>query len=876
MRLRSLRLVNFRGIDERVLEFPERGVIVVEGPNEIGKSSLAEALDLLLEELDSTKKRRVLDIQPVDRDVGPEVEAILESGEYRFFFRKRFVKKPETVLRVEKPRVENLTGRAAHERVHRILEETMDLGLWRALRVKQGGAFERARLDDAPSLLRALDAAAGQETAGDRELTLFDRVRAEYGKYFTDTGKERAPLKEASAAEESARLELERVREDLAALERDVEQSARLEAHATELRAELERSEQSAREHEKEVAALERTQDQVASLRMQANMADTAVNAAQKEWQARSDRIELLEAAASRLARLESDAATKRPTLLEAESAARARADELARTEAEAATAEEHYDRAGLDFKFRHYELDLKKMRGRRDAVAADRKRRAAAQEFLARTKLDAELHAQLKEAYLDRERVRARAESQGARLSIEALGDVGLELDGEHTELAGGERIEQTVSGARRLEIPGLLRVDFKGGAGAEALAEALAEAEGSFQQLLAHAGVASLDEADETLRKRTEAELVVEQCEVQIRQNLDDLSYEELVERIAGLEGYVTNYLAERTGDWPVPADYDEAKSAHRAARVAREAASAALVEARSRHEVAQKRHGELKEAVGEATVEIRVAVREKEHAEFSLQSERERKPDASLKAELDRANEKARGARNVFDEAQRTLAERRPGAVKELAINAEKVAARTARELRETEGEIRELAGRLEVRGSEGLFEREQESLTRHARLERALRSLRARAGAAQRLFETMSAKREEARRAYAAPLRSKIEQLGRFVFDVSLEVELDEELAVKARTLDGRTLPVESLSGGAREQLSLVSRLAAAMLVDESDGVPVVLDDALGYSDPARLEGLGALLAHAGNQAQIIVLTCTPGRFRHVGDATVIRL
>ncbi|MHC4407724.1 MAG: AAA family ATPase, partial [Planctomycetota bacterium] len=349
MKLRSLRLVHFRGIDERRLEFPERGVIVVEGPNEIGKSSLAEALDLLLEELDSTKKRAVLDIQPVDKDVGPEVEAVIESGAYRFFFRKRFVKKPETVLRVEKPRAENLTGRAAHERVQRILEETMDLGLWRALRVTQGKAFEGAPLDQAPSLLRALDAAAGQETAGDRETTLFDRVHAECAIYYTETGKERAPLTKAVETEQAASAELERVRADLAALERDVEHSGRLELRGSELRAELEKSRHSARQHEQELAALEKTQDQVASLRMQASMADTAVGAAQREWQARSDRAESLEAAQSRLTRLE------------AERAAHRCADELAKADAASSATEAHYDRAGLDFKFRHYELDLKK-----------------------------------------------------------------------------------------------------------------------------------------------------------------------------------------------------------------------------------------------------------------------------------------------------------------------------------------------------------------------------------------------------------------------------------------------------------------------------------------------------------------------------------
>ena len=55
-----------------------------------------------------------------------------------------------------------------------------------------------------------------------------------------------------------------------------------------------------------------------------------------------------------------------------------------------------------------------------------------------------------------------------------------------------------------------------------------------------------------------------------------------------------------------------------------------------------------------------------------------------------------------------------------------------------------------------------------------------------------------------------------------------------------------------------------------------GVPVILDDALGNSDPRRLEAMGAVLAVAGRQSQIIVLTCQPDRYEHVGGAHVVRL
>jgi len=51
---------------------------------------------------------------------------------------------------------------------------------------------------------------------------------------------------------------------------------------------------------------------------------------------------------------------------------------------------------------------------------------------------------------------------------------------------------------------------------------------------------------------------------------------------------------------------------------------------------------------------------------------------------------------------------------------------------------------------------------------------------------------------------------------------------------------------------------------------------VLDDALGWSDPERLARMGAAIAAAGRECQVIVLTCTPGRYSHVGNAEVVSL
>jgi len=202
MRIHRLHLANYRGIDKSEVLFSPIGLTIVEGPNEIGKSSLSEAIRLLFEYLDSSKRNEVKAIKPVTRDVGPEIELEAESGPYVFRYFKRFQKKPETTLTITSPKPENHTGREAHERAEEILRETIDIDLWKALSIQQGEAVQQADLSKQTSLSAALDIAAGGHRADPREESLFDRVREEYGRYFTERGREKKGLQETQKAQE--------------------------------------------------------------------------------------------------------------------------------------------------------------------------------------------------------------------------------------------------------------------------------------------------------------------------------------------------------------------------------------------------------------------------------------------------------------------------------------------------------------------------------------------------------------------------------------------------------------------------------------------------------------------------------------------------
>ena len=209
MRFLRLRLANYRGIDESEVRFGSKGITIVEGPNEAGKTSLSEAIRLLFDYLDASKHSEVKAIKPVTRDVGPEIELEAKSGPYVFRYFKRFHKKPETTLAITSPKPANHTGREAHERAEEILRETIDINLWKALCIQQGEAVQQADLSKQSSLSAALDIAAGGHRADPREESLFDKVREEYGRYFTERGSEKKELQEAHELLQKRYQELE-------------------------------------------------------------------------------------------------------------------------------------------------------------------------------------------------------------------------------------------------------------------------------------------------------------------------------------------------------------------------------------------------------------------------------------------------------------------------------------------------------------------------------------------------------------------------------------------------------------------------------------------------------------------------------------------
>nr|MDQ3385444.1 hypothetical protein [Actinomycetota bacterium] len=192
--------------------------------------------------------------------------------------------------------------------------------------------------------------------------------------------------------------------------------------------------------------------------------------------------------------------------------------------------------------------------------------------------------------------------------------------------------------------------------------------------------------------------------------------------------------------------------------------------------------------------------------------------------------------------------------------------------ARSLAELREELAGIRSRLELQGEGGLHDRLVEAQRLEAAVEAELRSVEDRAGAALLLLTTLTRHRDDAARAYGTPLRTELERLGAHVFGPGFALELDDELRISSRILDGDPVPWSELSVGAREQLAVLTRLAVATIVSPDGGVPVVFDDVLGFTDPGRLALMASAFESAAERCQIIVLTCDPDRYRHLARAT----
>jgi hypothetical protein len=910
MRLHSLALRDFRGVKDRIVRFRALGTTVVVGDNEVGKSSLVEAFGLIFDLPDDSKSTRIRDIQPVGQDVGPEVTAELSLGGRDLTYTKRWLKNRSTELTIVEPdgRRQSWTGREAHDEAERLFHENVDPVLWQTLMVSQGQSLVLPTPADAEPLITAVTAESGTPVDG-ASMPLVTAVEHEFLRYWTPRGKPTGDFARSAKAVSAAELAAAQALQAMEEVQSDIRRAERLNLDLADVAGRLAdhlTGVEELRERKQATDEILLRRDSVKS------RAETARARLENHTRTRLERERLLDEV-ERFTKTEAELAARRA---DAELVAKTAAETVQAAEAALAEVVELKDLRRTDVQAAERRVsdlmdraELDRLVGQQTELVDVRARIAAAGTILDRIKVDDALVAALEDARAALVEARAALAAGVPEVSVRRLGAEPVELSGTGlegnvpSELGFDESTEVLVSGELVVGVPGQVEVTVRAGGEAATLRSRVDDAVRREKDLLKKAGVKDVAAARELLRKadtasaelnearRTERSLTaggdpgeriaVLTARLGADDETEDAGKRTAVEGVPGQMSLFEEFVSplDTLFDVPEP-EPDDLGGAQRVLDSAREALAEVerlLKDAEFAVEQARKAADEDRSEAQNARARselagerLAAAVEALESARSVLDDEAVAVAESEATAEVEAVLEELTAVQEQADEAG---ADQVAGEL----THALAVATRLQGERDNLRDALRTTEGRLEQSGRDGLATRRDVAELELAAVRTGHDSLLRRAEAARRVHETLSRHRAEAQTKYSEPLQSRIEALGRSVYGPSFRVWLDDDLAVAERELDGVRLPVEALSTGAQEQLAIITRLAISHLVSTGEGsVPVIFDDALGWSDKARLRDMGALLGRAGDHGQVIILTCMPDRYEYVPKATFIKL
>ncbi len=860
MLLIRLKLENWRAVSSCEIVFG-RGVNIVEGANEAGKSSFIEALNLLFRERDSSRKKEIRSVTPKGNDVGSAVTLEFKTGDYHLTYHKVFNRRAATSLLMHAPDIRQFTGQEAHEKVLAIMDSTIDFALWQALQLEQGDEFSVLNLRHSSGLSAALDNAAGGAGIEESDADLIDRVKSEYCRYYTErTGRETGQLaelrkvcEEMAAAEEGALNQLQ-------SMQGQIEQSARLATTINEQQAlmpELVQSLEAARKQQSAVAAL-RDRNQLLSAQVEGQQ--LKVDAGEQSLAERQASTRQINTLSESMQTIRDEITRTEQQLQTADEALRAC---LARRD-EQQQARQTLQRtiAALDKELLQSVAmqELSTVKTRYEQYQQCNSELAALQPLRTAIRIDDCAVRTLEQLDEKRRTLEIKLATRRPALTVTALRDVTVD---EQT-VASGEMLSLDTSSTLAVTIGDSARLQFTPATDLEGLQGELDAVLGQLRDQYAHHGVDSLTGARDLLRRGYELDQRIES----LSQRIDAAAggdVNALIARREHLHRLHSDGVAGRDS-----AVVREALADHNAQLTALENTLASL---NIEGEESQGGRAVLKARVAMLNERLAAEQREHERVVAHMNAATSRLSDEQLHAALVEQQKLLVQYQTQLHTVVADMETADAGAVGGVFDSARLALERARSQLHSDEKAFAAVSAQLDQLKTEGLHEKLQRIRADRADAQEQLANIVRAAVAARCLWTTLCRHQRDARLHYAKPLSERVRSMGRLVFGDGFDVQINESLAIEARTLNGATVPFSDLSGGAKEQLGILLRLAATQLVT---GLPLILDDTLGHTDAARLETMGALLSAAGREAQIVVMTCYPQRYRFVGDAKVSRL
>lgn len=890
MRIQSLTVRNYRIHRDCSVEF-DHGLNVVGGPNEVGKSTLAEALHrafFLRANVTGSARNEMLS-RP---DGGhPEVEVTFSADGAEWTLRKTF-SGSSGVTRLSCAGATTLAGDEAEARISELLQGEEALGghqagriggKWGHLWVWQGSSGKDPSEElqsQAARLVSRLQTMGGVGVyVSDRDGEVARQVAERYHTVFTKTGKVAKQSELAKRAEHRriATEEVERCTEAVRALEGAAERFRTAGERKSTAATMLERlaAESEALERKIEQAnALERVRDEKTT-----QLAHTRSNL-DLALRLESD----LAALRDQIAALEADLASRREAVARVETDARAHTEAYegrVRAAEEAAVAS------------RSARADLESARAlerwiERDARVAELEATARQVEELetAGRELTRQLSelAPVTEAVLERIRELDGQWRQAEQLlravaaEIEVIAAEGEVTWNGHTLAGAGSR---TVTEEGELRVGAGTRIRLRPGGG-RTLADRRAEVD-QLAAALAHelerCGCASLDEARTALRAR----VALEARRSTLRSKIETLAGSDFDERIRRARQELTEAEGALARSGVDPADAPRELDPVRAQ----------LQTTQTRVDRCETAESELRAEVASLLERRRRAEAELDEARSALRARQSEQDDLASKLEVleSRAGDPATRAGAIRELEQRaatlaeTLAETEAAleALDPAQLEADRVRLKRAQETQREERARADTDGAaagalLESNGSMDPYRDLKEA---HAALDSAREqeaAARLRGDAVALLHHLFESEKEALTRTLASPLEERVNEYLQVIFPDRGKMALGLEgtrFTTPALRREER-FDFTELSGGAREQFAAAVRLAVAeILAEEHDGaLPVIFDDAFAHSDRERVDGLLRALDLAARKGlQVVVITCAPDDYVALGGRLI---